>query len=93
MEENIILQLLKTDLQICADGYDEYLKSLIGLSRAAMEREGIVLDCSSAEDGILTEMYAAYLFRKRREETAAMPRSLRYALNNRLISQKGGTDE
>ena len=34
-------------------------------------------------------MYAAYLFRKRADEgSPQMPRMLRYALNNRLFSQK-----
>lgn len=35
------------------------------------------------------EMYAAYLVRKRATEEA-MPRMLRWALNNRLFSQKAG---
>lgn len=43
----------------------------------------------TVEDGMLIQMYAAYLYRKRRGEDKAMPRSLRYALNNRLFSQKG----
>ena len=42
------------------------------------------------DDAVLVEMYAAYLYRRRREENAAMPRMLRYALNNRLLSEKGG---
>ena len=44
----------------------------------------------SAEDGMLIEMYAAFLFRKRRETELAMPRMLRWQLNNRLFSQKAG---
>ena len=40
----------------------------------------------------LVEMYAAYLYRKRREATAEMPRMLRWALNNRVFSGKVRAD-
>ena len=49
--------------------------------------EGSRLD-STPGDRQLIVMYAAYLYRKRGEESPAMPRMLRYALNNRLFSQK-----
>lgn len=87
MSNDEILKILKTDLQISVSAYDEYLESLIDFGRAAIEKEGISLT-ESTEDGMLVEMYAAFLYRKRREENCAMPRMLRYALNNRLFSQK-----
>lgn len=83
-----ILTVLKTDLQINATAYDSYLSNLIEFSKSAIRREGILLE-DSIEDGMLVEMYAAYLYRKRRDVVVEMPRSLRYALNNRLFSQKG----
>ena len=89
MTDETILQMLKTDLQISAPQYDEYLGSLIELSRSAITNEGITLT-DSIEDGMLVEMYAAFLYRKRKEENAAMPRMIRYALNNRLFHQKAG---
>lgn len=89
MNNDDILKMLKMDLTITANAYDSFLLHLIELSKAAIEKEGVVLETTSVEDGMLVEMYAAYLYRKRREENAAMPRSLRYALNNRLLSQKG----
>lgn len=89
MNEQDILKILKTDLQISGDAYNVYLGNLIELARAAIEKEGIVLDDTSINHGMLIEMYAAYLYRKRREEQASMPRSLRYALNNELFAQKG----
>lgn len=104
MTDKDILTMLKTDLQISATQYDAYLTNLIKLAKAAIEREGIVLNVQAVsggdetgesetgltiEDGMLVQMYAAYLYRKRKEENTAMPRSLRYALNNRLFSQKG----
>ena len=90
--------MLKTDLQISAAQYDAYLTNIIKLAKATIIKEGIVFnelvengesEGLTVEDGMLVQMYAAYLYRKRREENAAMPRSLRYALNNRLLSQKG----
>ena len=91
MNNDEILKILKMDLQISVNGYDDYLSKTIELSKAAIHREGITLDEESTEDGMLVEMYAAYLYRKRRENIP-MPRSLRYELNNKLISQKGSTD-
>lgn len=99
MTTNEILTVLKTDLQISAKQYDAYLTNIITLAKAAIEREGIVLkteSCTgttetnySVEDAMLIAMYAAYLYRKRKEENSAMPRMLRYELNTRLFSQKG----
>ena len=43
-----------------------------------------------SEDGGLMVMYAAWLYRKRANDEAVMPRMLRYALNNRLMPQKEG---
>ena len=54
------------------------------------QREGIAL-AETLEDAQLVEMYAAYLVRKR-ATTEPMPRMLRWALNNRLFSQKAVVD-
>lgn len=88
MKDSEVLTVLKTDLQISASQYDNYLTNLIALAKAAIAKEGITLK-ETVEDGMLVEMYTAYLYRKRRGDDKAMPRSLRYALNNRLLSQKG----
>lgn len=89
MDDKSILDILKVDLQISVSNYDRYLQKLIDLSKAAIKKEGIKLDETDAEHGMIVEMYAAYLYRKRREEQATMPRYLRYELNNLLLSQKG----
>ena len=82
------LFVLKKDLQMTTTANDEYLETLLTFAKAAIEREGIVL-----EDNIECDMavihYAAYLFRKRAGTDTAMPRFLRYELNNLLFSQKG----
>ena len=89
MVEEELLTALKIDLQISTDKLDTYLGQLLQAARAYIREEGIDLDCS-AGDGMLVEMYAAYLYRRRREENVGMPRMLRWALNNRLFSQKAG---
>lgn len=89
MADEEILVALKIDLQIATDKMDIYLGQLIQAAKAYIVTEGINLDCSTG-DGMLVEMYAAYLYRRRREENVTMPRMLRWALNNRLFSQKAG---
>lgn len=90
MDRESILKILKTDLEISGPSRDEMLGNMIDLAKAAIEREGITLN-DSVDDGMLIENYAAFLYRKRREDVVAMPRSLRYLLNNRLFSEKGGS--
>lgn len=89
MTDETILAMLKVNLQIIAGNtlQDEYLQNLIATARQMIIREGIMLT-DSIEDGNLVVMYAAYLYRKRADDAPVMPRMLRYALNNRLFSQK-----
>lgn len=79
----LILPILKMDLDIHTTKRDEYLNTLILSAKEFIENEGITLG-QSYGDTLLIEMYAAYLYRKRKENVA-MPRMLRYALNNRLL--------
>lgn len=88
MADADILVILKIDLQVSATALDEYLLHLIGAAREFIAREGIAL-AETIGDAQLVEMYAAYLYRRRREENSAMPRMLRWALNNRLMQEKG----
>ena len=89
MTDETILAMLKVNLQIIAGNtlQDEYLRNLIATARQMITREGIMLT-DSIEDGNLVVMYAAYLYRKRADDAPVMPRMLRYAMNNRLFSQK-----
>lgn len=88
MDNESILKILKTDLEVSGTSRDEMLGNMIDLAKAAIEREGIKLN-DTTDDGMLIVNYAAFLYRKRREGVVAMPRSLRYLLNNRLFSEKG----
>lgn len=92
MDNESILKILKTDLEISGDSRNEMLNNMIDVAKAAIIREGITLN-DSVDDGMLVESYAAFLYRKRREEAISMPRSLRYLLNNRLLSEKGKSDK
>ncbi len=89
MTDETILTMLKANLQIMPENtlQDEYLNSLITTAKQMITREGITL-ADTVEDGQLVVMYAAYLYRKRADDAPVMPRMLRYALNNRLFSQK-----
>ena len=91
MTADKLLTVVKLNLSITTTGYDTYLGGLIEAAQDMIKREGIALT-DSAEDVQLVVMYASYLFRKRAEDNPPMPRMLRYALNNRLFSQKIGGD-
>lgn len=84
------MPLLQVDLGELypTDERKNYLLQVIDAAIAFITREGITLE-DTVEDLQLVEMYAAYLVRKR-NTTEAMPRMLRWALNNRLFSQKSG---
>lgn len=85
------LTLLKQDLQMLTSANDAYLASLITAAESAMQREGIELVENDMDIDMAVVQYAAYLFRKRASNETAMPRFLRWRLNNILFSQKGRT--
>lgn len=89
MDNASILEIMKQDIGISVSLPPEreaFLTNYIVLARAAITREGITI-LDNIEDGMLVEMYAAYLYRKRKED-GPMPRMLRHALNNRKLSRK-----
>ncbi len=88
MSDEQILEMLKANLDKTTSVKDDYLKFLINASKEKIAEEGITLDLNKSGDVNLVVMYAAYLFRKRAEDNPVMPRMLRYALNNRLFSEK-----
>ena len=88
MTHSDILTMTKSNLQIAGGSFDEYLTMLIEAAQSAIRTEGIELNLEEIEDCNLVIMYASYLYRKRVSEDQAMPRMLRYGLNNRLFAQK-----
>lgn len=87
MTDTEILGMLKVDLGIKTTSYDDRLTQYLTSSRSMIEREGVTFDATSIEDCQLNVMYAAWMWRKR-DEMLPMPRMLRYALNNRVLSEK-----
>lgn len=83
------LTLLKNDLQMLTSSNDTLLSSLLDASAEYIQKEGITLVENDIGIDMVIVQYAAYLFRKRASEETAMPRFLRYNLNNILFSQKG----
>ena len=82
-----MLSMLKIDLGITTTAYDDRLTAYIESAIAQIQREGAGLDLSDAEDMQLVVMYAAWMWR-RRDTGEGMPRMIRYALNNRVFSEK-----
>ena len=83
-----ILTMTKSNLQIAGDSFDDYLTMLIEAAQGAIATEGITIDYESVEDCNIVVMYTSYLYRKRLGDDPAMPRMLRYAMNNKLFAQK-----
>ena len=86
------LKLLKRDLQRPTSSNDDFLSHLLSTAETAIQREGIALVENDMDIDMAVIQYAAYLFRKRAGNETAMPRFLRWRLNNILFSQKGKTN-
>lgn len=82
------LVLLKIDIGIHTNSKDDFLNFLLESANEKIKREGIVEEDTTEYTSIQVE-YAAYLWRKRASTETAMPRFLRYEMNNLLMSQKG----
>lgn len=86
MTANELLSMLKVDLGISTTAYDTRLALYIAIAAIEIGREGVTLT-ESVSDAQLQIMYAAWMWR-RRDTGEGMPRMLRYALNNRIFSEK-----
>lgn len=97
METSQELSLLKANLELRNKTQDDYLDHLIKSAKEEIATEGITLNDSSGDTNLVV-MYAAYLYRRRAGNEKGyntealnpqgMPYMLRYALNNRLMSEK-----
>lgn len=91
MTDADLLLNLKIDIGLTSKAYDVRLTALLNSAKEFIKQEGITLNIAdSLIDSQLVIMYARYLWNKRNENETAMPRMLRYALNNRLFAEKGG---
>lgn len=88
MTEQDRLSMLKVDLGIASNGYDQRLAQILESSEKAIIAEGAsTLDNTVLEDVQLIVMYAAWIWR-RRDTGEGMPRMLRWSLNNRIFAEK-----
>lgn len=86
MADSELLTMLKVDLGVTTTAYDSRLAQYIQTARSEITREGVTLT-GSVGDASLVVMYAAWMWR-RRDTGEGMPRMVRYALNNRVLSEK-----
>lgn len=86
-----LLTMLKVDLGFTSSGQskiDTRLTQLLDAAEKEIIREGAAtLDKTQIDDAQLIVMYAAWLWRKR-DTQDGMPRMVRYAINNRVFSEK-----
>lgn len=83
-----LLAMLKIDLGLTVDAYDSRLQQIITAATSAILKAGATtLYVNDPLDAQLVVMYAAWLWRGR-DEMPPMPRSLQYALHNRVFGEK-----
>lgn len=88
MADASLVTMLKVDLGISTTAYDERLGQYLDSAKAEIIREGYAFpETLTADDMQMVVMYAAWMWR-RRDNMEAMPRMLRYLLNNRIMQQK-----
>lgn len=86
MDAAILLAALKIDLGITSTAFDDRLNSRIATAQERIAAEGATLTNSEGDQDLVV-MYAAWLWRSR-VTGEKMPDMLRYALNNRVLSEK-----
>lgn len=97
MDNAELLTMLKLNLEVITDYMDAEAKAAkesellqyLNAAREFITREGIDLEDDSLGDAQILVMYASWLYGRRKagNDYGAMPRMLRYALNNRLFEQ------
>ena len=98
MTKKDVRNILKASLNlVCVTetnvALNQFLEQQVDAAIGFIEREGATLTSGedgydfTAEEGQLIVMYASWLYRKR-DTGEGMPRSLRWTLNNFILSQK-----
>jgi hypothetical protein len=82
-----ILNLLKIDLGITHSIRDTYFIQLLQGSVKEIEKRGITLDLNKTEDQMLLADYAAWIYRKRTEDTP-LANNIQHRLRNRIIEER-----
>ena len=87
-----LLNLLAAELDMhrLPDQRKSQLQIYLDVAADRIREKGITLDVSNTEDLHLQVEYAAWLFRRRRQEASKMmPEYLRTDIHDRLIAEKG----
>lgn len=87
-----LLNLLAAELDMHSlpDQRKSQLQTYLDVAEKRILEKGIKLDASNSEDVHLQVEYAAWLFRRRRQEASKMmPEYLRTDIHDRLIAEKG----
>ena len=87
-----LLNLLAAELDMHSlpDQRKSQLQSYLDVAAERIREKGITLDASNSEDVHLQVEYAAWLFRRRRQEASKlMPEYLRTDIHDRLMAEKG----
>ena len=87
-----LLNLLAAELDMHSlpDQRKSQLQIYLDVAAERIREKGITLDASNSEDVHLQVEYAAWLFRRRRQEASKMiPEYLRTDIHDRLIAEKG----
>ena len=87
-----LLNLLAAELDMHSlpDQRKSQLQSYLDVAANRIREKGITLDASNSEDVHMQVEYAAWLFRRRRQEASKlMPEYLRTDIHDRLIAEKG----
>ena len=78
------------DMHSLPDQRKSQLQSYLDVAAERIREKGITLDLTNPEDAHLQVEYAAWLFRRRRQEASKMmPEYLRTDIHDRLIAEKG----
>ena len=89
-EELLILLAAELDMHSLPSQRMRQLQIYLDVADKRIREKGITLEITNAEDVHLQVEYAAWLFRRRRQEASKqMPESLRLDIHDRLISEKG----
>ena len=82
-----LLNLFKIDMGITHNLRDVFFIQLLQSSIQEIERRGITLDKTKADDQMLIVDYAAWVYRKR-QENLPIAQNIQHRLRNRMIVER-----
>lgn len=86
------LEILKLNLQRTGTKLDPLLRQMLQQAATHLTQAGVTLrEKDPGDDGLQID-YAAYLYRRRADPKMELPKSLKWDITNRLLSEKGRVD-